>query len=65
MLKCATTILKQYLSRGIKVIKVRADREFACIQDDAPCPISTAAPGTHVPEIGRSIRYVKEGARTS
>ena len=65
MLKCATTILQQYRSRGIKVIEIRADGEFSCIQDDVPCRIATAAPGTHVPEVERSIRYIKEGARTS
>ena len=30
-----------------------------------PCRVSTAAPNTHVPEIERSIRTVKAGARTS
>ena len=36
MLKCVITILQQYHSREIKVIEIRADREFACMQDDAP-----------------------------
>lgn len=65
MLKCVTAILKQYRSRGIKVSEIRADGEFSCIQDDVSCWIATAAPGTHVPEIERSVRYIKEGVRTS
>ena len=51
----------QYRSRGIKVFEIRADGEFSCIQDGVPCRIATAAPGTHVPEVERSIRHIKEG----
>ena len=59
-----SSILRQYRSREIKVIEIRTDGEFSCIQDNTPCHVATDAPGTHVPEIERSIRYVKEGART-
>ena len=65
MLEGATKILNMYRSRGVKVIEIRGDGEFSCIQEDVPCRVSTAAPNTHVPEIERSIRTVKEGARTS
>ena len=47
------------------MIEIRTDGEFSCIQDNVPCRISTSAPNTHVPEVERSIRTVKEGAQTS
>ena len=53
------------MSRGLKVIEIRADGEFKCLQADLlPCILNITAPGEHVLEIERSIRTVKESTRT-
>ena len=65
MLKGINNIRQLYLSRGLKVVEIRADGEFQCLEADlSPCILNIAAPGEHVPEIERSIRTVKESTRT-
>jgi hypothetical protein len=65
MLDGINKIRQLYMSRGVKVVEIRADGEFQCLEHDLhPCIINIAAPGEHVPEIERSIRTVKESSRT-
>jgi len=66
------TILKEinrlttiYKNRGLPIVSIHGDNEFACIRDDiSPIHLDIAAPNTHVPEIERSNRTIKERART-
>jgi hypothetical protein len=65
MLNGINTIRQLYLSRGLKIVEIRADREFECLKSDLlPCMLNIAAPGEHVPEIEQSIWTVKEATRT-
>jgi len=66
------TILKElnrliviYKNRGLPINSIHGDNEFACIRDDiGSIHLDIAAPNTHVPEIERSNRTIKERART-
>jgi hypothetical protein len=65
MLDGINKIRQLYMSRGIKIVEIRADGEFQCLEEDLqPCIINIAAPGEHVPEVERSIRTIKECSRT-
>jgi len=66
------TILKElnhlttiYKNRGLPIVSIHGDNEFACIREDiSPIHLDIAAPNMHVPEIERSNRTIKEHART-
>ncbi|GAX15524.1 hypothetical protein FisN_6Hu141 [Fistulifera solaris] len=66
MLKEIRRLLDIYRSRGLPVTAIHGDNEFACLRDDlGPVVLDIVAPNTHVPEIERSNRTIKERARTT
>ena len=65
MLECAEQICNQYLQRGFELRAIHADNEFECIRDEvSPVRLDVVTANGHVPEIERSIRTMKEDART-
>ena len=65
ILKEINRIIAIYKNRGLSVTSIHGDNEFACIRDSiGPIYLDIAAPHTHVPEIERSNRTIKERART-
>lgn len=65
MLHGITSIINLYRSRGLRVTQIDADMEFACLHDDLrPVFLNIAAADTHVGDIERSIRTIKEDVRT-
>lgn len=57
-------VIKLYHSRGFRVRDVHVDNEFACIRDDIyPIHLNVVAADSHVGEVERSIRTVKERLR--
>ncbi|GAX20129.1 hypothetical protein FisN_17Lu131 [Fistulifera solaris] len=66
MLKEFRRLFEIYKSRGLPVTAIHGDNEFACLRDDiGPVRLDIVAPNTHVPEIERSNRTIKERARTT
>ena len=65
MLECVERVCNQYLQRGFELRSIHADNEFECIRDDvSPVHLDIVTANGHVPEIERSIRTMKEDART-
>ena len=57
-------IINLYQTRGFNILRIEADREFACITNDLlPTPLNVADADDHVHEVERSIRTVKERTR--
>ena len=66
MLKHLPQVIQTYTNRGLNVRDVHADREFECIRHDiAPIALHVTTTNTHVGEIERSIRTMKERMRTT
>ncbi|GAX19772.1 hypothetical protein FisN_3Hu001, partial [Fistulifera solaris] len=66
MLKELRRLLEIYKGRGLPVTAIHGDNDFACLRDDlGPVRLDIVAPNTHVPEIERSNRTIKERARTT
>ncbi|GFH55457.1 hypothetical protein CTEN210_11933 [Chaetoceros tenuissimus] len=69
--KTHATILQEYNdvkriyeAQGFNVTQVCADNEFDCIRmDTMPTHLETVGANEHVPEVERSIRYIKECTR--
>jgi hypothetical protein len=63
---CETqAVLKLYQSRGFTICDIRADNKFECIRDDIyPITMNIVTADSHVGEVERSIRTVKERLRT-
>ena len=58
-------VLKLYQSRGFEVCDIHADAEFECIREDVrPVELNIVPADSHVGEIERSIRTLKERLRT-
>jgi hypothetical protein len=65
ILRELSAVIKLYTARGLNVCDVHADSEFACICEDIrPVAINIVPPDSHVGEIERSIRTIKERLRT-
>ncbi|KAI2506455.1 Reverse transcriptase (RNA-dependent DNA polymerase) [Fragilaria crotonensis] len=58
------TVVHIYSSRGLTVCDIHADNEFDCIRDDVrPIAMNIVTTDSHVGEIERSIRTIKERLR--
>lgn len=59
-------LFKLYASRGFAVCEIHADAEFACIREHVrPIHLDVVAADTHVGEVERSIRTIKERLRAA
>lgn len=57
-------VKRLYEAQGFNVTQVCADNEFDCIRMDImPAHLETVGANEHVPEVERSIRYIKECTR--
>lgn len=66
MLESLRSVMQRYQARGFRVTEVRADLEFACLEEDIlPAVLHTVAADSHVPEVERSIRTIKERQRAT
>ena len=64
MLKEVLAVIKLYACRGFRVCDVHADNEFECIRADLyPTHVNIVPADSHVGEIERSVRTVKERLR--
>ena len=58
-------VMNLYDSRELHIAHIKADPEFECIRDSIlPCVLHLCTKSEHVPTIERSIRTIKEHART-
>ena len=65
ILRETQAVIKLYQSRGFTICDIHADNEFECIRDDIyPITMNIVTADSHVGEIERSIRTVKERLRT-
>jgi len=65
ILREARAVINLYQSRGLVVRDVHADNEFECIRDDIrPIDMNIVPADSHVGEIERSIRTIKERLRS-
>jgi hypothetical protein len=66
MLREVHAVIKLYTNRGFNVIDINADKEFECIRDDLlPIRLHIVDKDSHVAEVERSIRVVKERVRST
>lgn len=66
MLASLRSVMQRYQHRGFRVTEVRADLEFACLEENIlPTALHTVAADSHVPEVERSIRTIKERQRAT
>jgi hypothetical protein len=66
LLRVIKPVLAMYTSRGFNISDLRADMEFECIRNNVlPSRLNVAAANDHVGEVERSIRTMKERARTT
>jgi hypothetical protein len=64
ILKEVTAIIQLYHRRGFRVCDLHVDNEFACVRDALhPIHMNVVAADSHVGEIERSVRTVKERLR--
>ncbi|KAI2505105.1 Reverse transcriptase (RNA-dependent DNA polymerase) [Fragilaria crotonensis] len=57
-------VIHIYSSRGLTVCDIHTDNEFDCVRDDVrPIDMNTVTTDSHVGEIERSIRTIKERLR--
>ena len=60
------SVLRLYEARGFRVSDIHADREFECLHSSLlPVELNTVAPDSHVGEVERSIRTIKERLRST
>jgi len=58
-------VINVYEARLLSVVHVKADSEFECVRESIlPCVLHVCAQSEHVPAIERSIRTLKDHART-
>jgi hypothetical protein len=58
-------IMHIYRTRGLTICDVHADNEFECVRADLlPVAMNVVPADSHVGEVERSIRTIKEGLRT-
>jgi hypothetical protein len=66
ILSCLRRTLLPYESRGFTVTSIIADQEFECARDSlAPIHLDTVPPDSHVGDVERSIRTIKERSRAT
>jgi Reverse transcriptase (RNA-dependent DNA polymerase) len=66
MKKCIDMSLQQYHARGFRVTDIHADHEFDCLRLNLlPINLNIVAPDSHVGEVERSIRTIKERNRST
>ena len=66
IMKHVPRVIDMYHHRGFHVRDVHADSEFECIRDAlSPIALDTTTTNTHVGEVERSIRTIKERVRTT
>ena len=64
ILREVMAVIKLHTSRGFRVCDLHVDSEFECIRDNVhPINVNVVATDSHVGEIERSIRTVKERLR--
>ena len=64
MLSGIKKCINMYHSRGLTVVQLNCDNEFACIEEEIrPTRLNKVAAGEHVGDVERSGRTVKEGTR--
>jgi hypothetical protein len=57
-------VCRTYTSRGFRITAILGDHEFACIRNEAhPIHIDIVPADSHVGEVERSIRTIKERLR--
>jgi hypothetical protein len=65
ILKEITAVIKLYGDRGLIVQDIHADQEFECIRNNVrPVQMNTVTADSHVGEVERSIRTIKERLRS-
>jgi hypothetical protein len=58
-------VIKTYTSRGFNVMNLHGDHEFECVRPDLlPIHVDIVSPDSHVGEVERSIRTIKERLRS-
>jgi hypothetical protein len=66
MVKCITSVLSLYRSRGFAVTDMHVDVEFECLRENVlPVHLNIVAADSHVGEVERSIRTIKERNRAT
>jgi hypothetical protein len=66
MLREVKAVVNLYHKRGFNVIDINADKEFECIRTEMlPIRLHIVDKDSHVPEVERSIRVVKERVRSA
>ena len=64
-MKELTTVIALYTSRGLHICDVHGDNEFACVRENIrPIAMNIAPADSHVGDIERSIRTIKERLRS-
>ena len=65
ILNALQKVINVYDSRELHIQHIKGDSEFECIRDSVlPCLLHVCAVSEHVPTVERSIRTIKEHART-
>ena len=65
ILKEVTRVINIYQTRGLNVLDVHADSEFACLREALrPISMNIVTADSHVGEVERSIRTIKERLRS-
>ena len=66
ILRSLNKVIRLYTARGFNIQQIMADNQFECLRDDLlPILLTIVGTGEHVGDIERSIRTIKEGARTT
>jgi hypothetical protein len=66
ILKQLNLVINLYHSRGFSIEDIHSDHEFECIRNDIlPTQLNVVAADSHVGEIERSIRTIKERVRAT
>jgi hypothetical protein len=65
ILRETNAAIKLYQARGLDVRDIHADSEFECIRDELrPIEMNIVPPDSHVGEVERSVRTLKERLRS-
>ncbi|KAI2498511.1 Reverse transcriptase (RNA-dependent DNA polymerase) [Fragilaria crotonensis] len=65
ILQATRHVVNLYNSRGFNVCDIHADNEFECIREDVrPVEVNAVTMDSHVGEVERSVRTIKERLRT-
>jgi hypothetical protein len=65
ILRCLRAVISRYESRGLTVCDIHADNELECVRDQLlPIAMNIVPADSHVGEVERSIRTIKERLRS-